>query len=484
MLLAAACARQGAPPGGPEDRRPPVVIRTVPDTFAVVSEFRGPVRFEFDERISERVQGGSPDDAVVVSPRTGDVRVRLGRRAVEVELEGGFRPGLVYRVTLLPVVSDLFSNTMRDPFELVFSTGPAPVPTTVAGIAWDRLTGRGMADVDVLAQRLDPARGGLDSTVHVARTDTGGVYAFRYIPDGRFQLLAFQDRDRDGVADTMEVQGTARVLVGEGDTLILNIPMLPPDTSPARLVRVEPLDSLRLLVEFDDYLDPDLPLATTVVTVLQERDSTVWTTGRAMHAHEYLAWAAAVADSLAVLDSLEAAERAAARADSLARADSAAAADTEAAEPADTTPPPDTAEADSVAQVSAAPDTTLAQEVVRPEARAADRPPRRRPPPGLDGRPVRRPDPEAERREPRGPGGERLPSQQAVALLERSLERGVPYRVRVQGVLNIAGIPLGGGEAVIVLEALPDSAAADSAAVDTSGAAVPPDTGGVGWRRP
>ncbi|HSM59997.1 MAG TPA: hypothetical protein VK849_04330, partial [Longimicrobiales bacterium] len=79
------------------------MVRTEPDTLARVEAFRGPVRFHFDERISERVEGGSLDDAVLVSPRTGEVRVSHGRTDISVELSGGFRPGLVYRVTLLPV---------------------------------------------------------------------------------------------------------------------------------------------------------------------------------------------------------------------------------------------------------------------------------------------------------------------------------------------------------------------------------------------
>src|SRR3990172_4563236 len=136
--LVAACARQGAPPGGPEDRRPPVIVSTDPEPFAVLTEpFRGPVRFRFDERVSERVSGGTLDDAVLVSPRTGQVRVGHGRQDIAVELSGGFKPGMVYRITLLPVLRDLFNNQMRDPFELVFSTGGDLNASAVAGTVWN-----------------------------------------------------------------------------------------------------------------------------------------------------------------------------------------------------------------------------------------------------------------------------------------------------------------------------------------------------------
>lgn len=129
LVWGAACAQQGSPRGGPEDRRPPVVVSTTPDTFAIVPDFNGAIRFEFDERISEQVSGGTLDEAVIVSPRTGDLRVRHERRSIVIEVDGGFEPDRVYRVTLLPVIRDLFSNQMIDAFEIVFSTGPTPVPT-------------------------------------------------------------------------------------------------------------------------------------------------------------------------------------------------------------------------------------------------------------------------------------------------------------------------------------------------------------------
>ena len=108
-----ACASQEDPTGGPQDLRPPVIVRTDPDTFGSLENLGDQVSFHFDERISERAAGGDLENAVSVSPNTGDIRVHHGRSSIRVEIEGGFRPGLVYRVTLLPVLSDLFGNQLR-----------------------------------------------------------------------------------------------------------------------------------------------------------------------------------------------------------------------------------------------------------------------------------------------------------------------------------------------------------------------------------
>ena len=68
-----ACASQEAPTGGPQDLRPPVIVRTDPDTFGSLENLGDQVSFHFDERISERAAGGDLENAVSVSPNTGAV---------------------------------------------------------------------------------------------------------------------------------------------------------------------------------------------------------------------------------------------------------------------------------------------------------------------------------------------------------------------------------------------------------------------------
>ncbi len=419
ITLASSCAQQGAPPGGPEDLRPPIVVRTIPDTFELLGTLDGSIRFEFDERISERSSSGTLDNAVIISPRTGEVVVGHGSRSLTIELVGGFRPDLVYRVTLLPVVRDLFGNQMRDPFELVFSTGGETVPTTLAGIAWDRITGSGVNDYQVWATPLDE-----DSVVHVAVTDNQGVYAFRYIPGASYEIVAFEDRNADAVLDMMEIQGSRRLLIENGDTVFLNFPVLQPDTTPAALVSASALDSVTLLLEFDDYLDPALILESIDLAVTSE-DSTDLVVDSILHEHDYLAYVAMVMDSLVVLDSMDAVSQAAAMAAAIA------------------------AESDSTIADSIASDIGVSQD--DPEILEAIEPVRRRGPPNLDGRSVSPPSREvspnsAGGRQASGPDGEQLPARRIILLLGNPVLPDITYNVVINNLENLYGVPLGGGE--------------------------------------
>lgn len=278
----AACANPGNPPGGPRDRLPPQVVETVPDTFAIVEPFSGPIRITFNERISERVAGGSLDRAVQVSPRTGVVRVKHRRDGLEVSVAGGFEAGLVYRVTVLPVVNDMFGNAMSEAFEFVFSTGPPPLPNVLAGVVVDRITGRSMAGISVVVM---PA-GEEDGVQHVAQTDTAGIYALRYLPEGTYRVQAFQDMNRNDEADRQEPRAETVRTVTNIDTIFVHLSILAPDTTAAIVASTEVVDSATILVVFDDYLDPDSSLAAVNVSLAREDDAAP-RADSVLHWHEY-----------------------------------------------------------------------------------------------------------------------------------------------------------------------------------------------------
>lgn len=281
LLAIAGCARATQPPGGPVPEAPPAVIAATPDTFAVIEPFDGPVRIEFERRISERPTTGSMRDAVLVSPRTGDVTVRHRGDRIEVHMEGGFRERTVYRITLLPVLQDLYRNRLDRPYELFFSTGPEFEPNLVAGMLTDRLTGEEFADVRVDAV---PGEGG---PVHSAVSDSTGVFAFRFLPAGEWRIVAYEDRNRNREPDFEEPRAETAVSFAPGDTVVVTeMALLAPDTTAAVVESARALDSLAVTVTFDDYLDAEEPLEGVVATLTRE-DGAAPTVAEILHAWEW-----------------------------------------------------------------------------------------------------------------------------------------------------------------------------------------------------
>jgi hypothetical protein len=231
------------------------VAETVPANLSVVAPFEGPVEFRFLRPLSERTLAGLPQDAVLVSPATGEVEVDIGDESVEVSLDGGFQAGQVYRVTLLPNLQDRFNNRMSRAFDLFFSTGPELEPNLVAGIVQDRLTLNPAEGV-----RVDAVSEG-GTVAQSAATDSTGVFSLPYLTAGSYTLVAYDDVARDGSAGFLDPQDSLAVAVSPGDTLIVtDLAILEPDSTAAVLQQVASVDPLTLRVTFDDYLDPDTPL--------------------------------------------------------------------------------------------------------------------------------------------------------------------------------------------------------------------------------
>lgn len=429
------CAQPGSPPGGEVDRAPPRVVRVTPEPLDTLTDLRQPVVIRFNERISERLQGVATfREAVLISPATGEPRVHRGRSSLEVIPEGGWVAGQVYRVVVLPVFRDLFGNQRQVPIELIFSTG-APIPeTALAGFIHDRITGEVVAEARVEARAGDGSR-------YLAVTDTGGFFAMRYLPEGAYDVRAWIDRDRDWVPGFSEAQDSTGASFEAADTVVMELALLPRDSTPARLVRAEPIDSSKVRLAFDDYFATGP--ATGLGRVFLASDSSLVTTSDSFVHPARL-------DSVLTQEAAEAA-----RQDSIRRSIQ------------DTVPtPPD----------SAAPGAAVADTTAPAVTRAAPR----RPPSGL-GQPsgAARPAPSP---------GPALPSRELILLLPVALVPDTAYYVEIQGVVNIRGLPGGGGTAAFRSLPPPDSVAADSAVAvppdSADGGTSPADTSGLSRARP
>ncbi len=261
-------------------------------------------------------------------------------------------------------------------------------------------------------------------------SDTGGFFALRHIPAGAYDIVAYQDRNGDHIVDFGERADTTLAGVAVNDTAVITLAVLPGDTTPARLVRAAPRDSA-VTLSFDDYFDPDVPVQGTVRLHLLP-DSTFVGGGELIRLHVY--------------EEREAEVREARRAARRAAADTAA---------------PDTVRGDTVPVPPPAgtPDTTAV-----PRDTAA----------GAPARPDSATDTTAADTFPEQP----LPSRDMVLVPDSALIPERAYMVEVDGVVNIRGVPGGGGAAVFRVPA-PER---DTTVMDSLGAAgdtvpdVVPDT--------
>jgi hypothetical protein len=410
----------GAPPGGPPDQAPPLILAIRPDSGAIVPGLEDDLVIQFDEVIEEMAgagggvggrSAGGLSGLVLLSPVAGRVNVSWHRSSIHVKPREGWRPDRVYRLELLPGISDLRQNRTEEGVTLIFSTGPPLPAASLAGTALAWTEQRALVDGLILAAPVP------DSIGYLAQVDSAGGFRLDGIPPGTYVVYAIQDANRNRRRDRREAYDSAVVTVAPAATVTLWT--FVHDTVGPRLRQAEAADSLSVRLTFTQALDVTRPLAAAQIEVLALPDSTPQAVRAVL--------------SVAAFDSLAAAAREAADSARQAAADSvrraagdttprAAAAPTPAAKPPATPAPP--------GERAAAPDSTLLRLL-------ATRP---------------------------------APSDRRVVLLARPLAPGARYLVRVRGAVNLSGAAADGQA---VFETPKPAAAADSAARRDSGPAAP-----------
>jgi hypothetical protein len=308
LVVVAGCAQLGSPPGGPEDRNPPHLLRISPDTNAVNARPKG-VQLYFDEIVNERPARGGQDLAslFLVSPRRGRVDVRWHRSRIEIRPRRGWQANTTYIITQLAGVSDLRGNADTGQHQYIFSTGASRAPTLIRGQVFDWVAGRVASKAYVEAIRLP------DSLTWGVYADSLGRFTIRYVPPGRYLLRGIIDANTNRELDRRELFDSATVALG--DSINRELLAFVHDSVGPGIAEVQVRDSLTLRVTFDRPLRPRVPVTAAQFSV-KAADSTVvpiasFALGTAFEKQE-----ADSARAKAVRDSTEAARRA----DSIARA--------------------------------------------------------------------------------------------------------------------------------------------------------------------
>jgi hypothetical protein len=268
-----ACANVQPPPGGPPDTAAPELIAVSPESLAIIPGFDDDVEFRFSEVVSE---GGQPNQGlgtgdlerlVILSPTHRVPEVNWRRRRVTVRPAEGWQPNRVYRVELLPGITDVRRNRADLRRVVTFSTG-APLPTdSLSGTVIDWKVGRPAAAALVEAV-LEP-----DSLVYRAVADSSGSFRLAPIPKGRYLVYGVIDGNNNRQREAREAFDSARV--GTDSARPAELYAFVHDTLPPRIQSAASTDSVTATVTFAAALDPAQRLDTSAVILRTLPDSAV-----------------------------------------------------------------------------------------------------------------------------------------------------------------------------------------------------------------
>lgn len=272
LLALIACAKMGAPPGGPPDKVPPKLLSTVPESIGVYPGWKQDVVFRFDEFVSE---GNSPnyglgtgdlEKLILLSPSSKVPVINWHRDHITVHPREGWKPNRVYRIELLPGIQDLRRNRLDTTAVLTFSTG-GPLPTdTLRGLVIDWVQGK-VAMGALVEMILQP-----DSLVYRTLTDSGGRFRVGPLPRGEYLVYGAIDQNHDQRRSRRENYDSA--LVGAAAP-VPALWLIPRDTLGPRISQVSQNDSVSATITFASPLLPGQVFDSSNITLRRQRDSSL-----------------------------------------------------------------------------------------------------------------------------------------------------------------------------------------------------------------
>ena len=188
------CASIGNPEGGPQDKLPPIFVKSEPEPDAVNFNNRK-IELSFDEIVTL----DDPSNKIIVSPAQTEMpKLTANGKKVTIEIVDTLIPNTTYTIDFSNSIQDNNEGNPLENFAFAFSTGNTIDSLRVAGIVLD-------------SHSLEPQQGvvvGLhsnlaDSAFHkiklerVARTNDRGQFIIRNVKPGKYRLFAINDVDRD-----------------------------------------------------------------------------------------------------------------------------------------------------------------------------------------------------------------------------------------------------------------------------------------------
>ncbi len=195
-ILFFACAKQGFPPGGPIDKKPPYVEETFPLPGSINVAIDTKIEFKFSEAVDHR----SCEESIFITPFPGEnVKYKWRGKKLRIQIPGGLRANRTYVITIGTGTRDRRNNRMKTSFSLAFSTGSELDQGFIAG----KIYGEGNVEgTQVWAYDLsetpepDPAQ---IPPLYITQAGEQGDFRLSFLAISRYRVFAIVDRDMNGL---------------------------------------------------------------------------------------------------------------------------------------------------------------------------------------------------------------------------------------------------------------------------------------------
>ena len=194
LFLISSCAKIGSPSGGPRDRTPPVVLKTIP--LAGATGYSG---YKVEITLDEYVALDNINENLIVSPPAKKKpKVWIKGKTVIAEFEEDFKDSTTYCLNFQDAIKDLNEGNILEDYQFAFSTGSILDSLSVTGNVFfaDNLEVPENLFVLMYRELADSAVKKLLPD-YIALIDRFGYFRINYVRPGIYNLYALQDADNN-----------------------------------------------------------------------------------------------------------------------------------------------------------------------------------------------------------------------------------------------------------------------------------------------
>jgi hypothetical protein len=192
IAIVGACAKISSPSGGPRDRTPPVVVKSIPVNGA--RNFTGnKLEIVFNEFV---VLDNINEKFMVSPPMKKKPRVLIKGKAVEVEFDDKLKDSTTYTFYFQDGIKDLNEGNILQNYQFVFSTGAVIDSLSVTGNIYNAFDLEAPEKTEALLYRELA-----DSAVvkhlpeYISRVDQDGYFRIDNVRPGTYRLYGLKDGD-------------------------------------------------------------------------------------------------------------------------------------------------------------------------------------------------------------------------------------------------------------------------------------------------
>lgn len=191
-LLLGACAQVGSIAGGANDSQPPMIIENG------IQPASGTLNFSAEKieiNFNEFVKLNNPVENILLVPPHAKIKATANRKKVILEIDGDLQPETTYAIYLNGAIEDMTEGN-DSLMQYVFSTGNLIDTLTYTGFVADAFSYKPLKGMLVgLFEASDSLLS--QKPLYFTTTDLEGRFVLNYLKAGSYQLVAFDDKNKD-----------------------------------------------------------------------------------------------------------------------------------------------------------------------------------------------------------------------------------------------------------------------------------------------